>query len=245
MEAKVHARPNGSAFGSGAALPRRRGRLRARPQRSALLGMIALLLLVLFFVTLHAAWQDARARAPYLSLARPVPAGAIIRDEDLLRVDAAVDGTVNIVDAADRGRVLGKRAARSLRAGDLLMRSDWIEGAAAGAGRVVVPVTLSGDRLPGRVQVGDRVRLVKTAGGIGRQDGEPVVLTNDGIVVDLTKVSTLSERTVLSVSVPEAEAQVVTAATAEAPDRSVAAGTAVAAASAEGRVAVVLLGRGE
>lgn len=242
MEAKVEPRSNGSAARSRAVGARRRGRLRAKPQRSALLGAITVLLFVLFFVTLLALWTSARARESYLSLARPVAAGTVIRDEDLVRVDAAVDGHVNLVGAVDRHKVLGKVAARSLRAGDLLMRSDWIDGAGAGAGRVVVPVTLSGDRLPGRLQVGDRVRLVKTAAGVGREGGEPVVLTNDGIVVDLTKVSTLSERTVLSVSVPEAEASAVSAAASE---NHVAVGTAVAAASAEGRVAVVLLGRGE
>lgn len=222
---EAEARRNGKQARRRTGLPGRGGRLKAKRQRSSVFGWLAILFLILFTVSALAAWNAARARQPYLALARPVAAGAVISDGDLVRIDAAVDGKVNLVGDADRRKVVGKVAARSLRAGDPLTPTDWIDGAGPGAGRVVVPVTLSGDRVPGRLDVGDRIRLVRTAAGIGRESGEPVVLTDDGVVFEITSGSRLSERTVVSVSVLEQQAN------------------AVAAASSEGRVAVVLLGR--
>jgi hypothetical protein len=217
---------NGSGGGHRIAAPAR-GRLRARPQRSPVLGWLAVLLFVLSTVLGLAAWTSARARTPYLALRSPVPAGAVIHGADLVRVDAAVDGRANLVGWADRRSVVGRTAARSLRAGDLLSPGDWVDGAGPGAGRVVVPVTLSDDRLPGRLGVGDKVRLVSTpSDSAARSNGATAVLADEAVVFDVSSASRLSDRTVVSVSVPDNEA------------------TAVAAASAEGRVAIILLGRG-
>ncbi len=211
--------------GHHAAFRRRGGRLKAKRQRSSVFGWLALLLFIVSAVSALAVATAARARQSYLALARPVAAGAAISDSDLVRIDAAVDGRANLVRYVDRRKVVGRVAARSLREGDFLTPTDWVDGAGPGAGRVVVPVTLAGERVPGRLEVGDRVRLVRTAAGIGREGGEPVVLTDDGVVFEITTGSRLSERTVISVSVLEPQAN------------------AVAAASAEGRVVIVLLGR--
>lgn len=205
---------------------RQRGRLKANRQRSTMFGWLAILFFILFAVSALAAVHAARARQSYLKLANPVAAGAVIKDSDLVRIDAAVDGRANLVHDDDRRKIVGKVAARSLSAGDFLTPADWVKDAGPGAGRVVVPVTLAGERVPGKLEVGDRVRLVRTASGIGREGGEPVLLTDDGVVFDITTGSRLSDRIVVSVSVLEKQAN------------------AVAGASAEGRVAVVLLGRG-
>jgi hypothetical protein len=189
-----------------------------------LLGWLAALLFVLASVLGLAAWKDARGRQPYLALAKSVAAGTEIDDAALVRVDAAVDGHINLVKAGDRRLVVGKVAARSLQAGSFLSPTDWVDGAGPGGGRVIVPVTLAGDRLPGQLRVGDRVRLIRTGSGIGRSDAEPTVLAQEGIVSGVTTGSRLSDRIVVSVSVLDNEA------------------TALAAASADGRVAVILVG---
>lgn len=226
MQATDHVRHDGAQLRKKpVGLRRRRGRLKANRQRSSVFGWLAVLFFVIFAVTALAVATAARARQSYLVLARPVAAGAVINDSDLVRIDAAVDGKANLVRDADRKKVVGDVATRSLRAGDFLTPTDWVEAPGPGAGRVVVPVTLAGERVPGKLNVGDRVRLVRTAAGIGRDGGEPVVLTDDGVVFDITTGSRLSERTVVSVSVLEQQAN------------------AVAAASAEGRVAIVFLGR--
>ncbi|WP_331773236.1 SAF domain-containing protein (plasmid) [Embleya sp. NBC_00888] len=103
-------------------------------------------------------------RHAVLALARPVPAGQVIADGDLRRVQVAEDGGLGLFRDGDRAQVVGRVALVPLEAGALLQRS-FVGDAQAfpPAGRAVVSVSIKPGGAPAQVREGQRVAVIEAA----------------------------------------------------------------------------------
>ena len=111
-------------------------------------------------------------RKAVLALARPVPAGQVIKATDLKVVHLSVDGGLQLLGPSVQSQVVGKPAAVNLAAGTLLIASDVGTSKGLKAGKAVVGLSLKAGQLPNaQLGAGDRVALVDTGA-----DNGPTVL---------------------------------------------------------------------
>lgn len=194
---------------------------RRRPALLAL-GVVLVVLGILGGVWLVRA---AGERVAVLAVARPVPYGAVLTAGDLTRAEVSVDPAVATVPAGDLDQVLGLVAATNLTPGSLLTRSAVTRLAPPGPGQVLVAIALPAGRLPaGPLRAGDPVLVVDTPPA----GAEPPTLPPATIAA-----------TVVRLAPPDPSGVTVVDVTVNAGD-----GPALAARSATGRIAVVVLSRG-
>lgn len=135
-------------------------RLRVAGMREALVG---LLLVVLSVVAFEAGAQARENRRPVLALTRDVPEGRPLRDEDLVVVRAAVDGSrVRLVAAERRREVIGRSPVAPLPAGTFLADATLGDRVGPAPGEVLLSVPVDPDRLPRTTRIGDRIRIIDT-----------------------------------------------------------------------------------
>jgi flagella basal body P-ring formation protein FlgA len=103
--------------------------------------LLAAALTVLAGTLVAWALSQAAARVDVVSIARPVPAGAVIDAADLSVTAIAFDEQVTgLVPAASRERLVGRTAAIALEPGTLLSVGMWADGSQLGDGeRTVIP----------------------------------------------------------------------------------------------------------
>ncbi|WP_331738735.1 SAF domain-containing protein [Embleya sp. NBC_00896] len=133
-----------------------------RRRRGWLWGGIALVVVAgLVFALLAQRLGD---RHTVLALSRPVPAGQVIADGDLRRVQVAEDGGLGLFRDGDRAQVVGRVALVPLEAGALLQRSFLGETEAfPPAGRAVVSVSIKPGGAPAQLREGQRVAVMEAA----------------------------------------------------------------------------------
>jgi Flp pilus assembly protein CpaB len=166
------------------AVPRSMARLR-RIDLRVVIGLALLLAGVLGTV---AVVQRAGQRVPVLVVAREVPAGQVVGDQDVRVAELALAPGVATLGAGDRGRVVGRVASVPLAAGQVLTPAAIVDaGPALGPGRVAVAPEHAA---AGLLRAGDRVAVVAS----GTPDQPDV---RAGVV--------LSSVPVLSVLVPPAD----------------------------------------
>lgn len=129
--------------------------------------------------------QQTGERSPVLALARDVPMGQQITEQDLVIAQAAADPALAPVAASDLDRVVGLYAATRLHAGSLLTGAMLAEDNRLDAGQRLIGVELRKSRMPLDVlQAGDRVLVVHTnaqadedgdGGGSSRSEVEATV----------------------------------------------------------------------
>ena len=186
----------------------------------ALAGLTAIVMGALLFAGLHVGLDR---RRPVLVVTRPVAAGALITAEDLGEAKASVGSSI-AVSAGRRREVIGKAAATGLAPGSLLAPSQVGGSAALRKGDALVGMSLKSGQFPAVLRPGTRVQVVDT----GRQGGapdqsRPVVLADAAVVTAVGRPEASTSTTAVSLSLPEPE------------------GAAVVAASAAGRVSLVVL----
>jgi hypothetical protein len=133
--------------------PGRSTRVRSRVQVQWLVLAAALTVLAGVLV----AWGLGRAadRIDVVSLARPVPAGAVIGPDDLGVTPVAFDGRVTgLVPAASLDRLVGRVATVDLEAGGLLVAGMWADGSGLGPDETLVGAVLDAGRFPGQLAQG-------------------------------------------------------------------------------------------
>ena len=116
------------------------------------------------------AWALARAaaRVDVVSVARPVPAGAVIDESDLTVTAVAFDGPVTgLVPAASREQLVGRTAAIALEPGTLLTVGMWADGSGLNVGERTVGALLDQGRFPSGTEPGTSALAiaVSAAGG--------------------------------------------------------------------------------
>lgn len=186
------------------------------------------------FVALYASAGD---RHPVLALAREIPAGAAITAGDLVTARVAPDAALVPIPAQDAASVIGRRAVVRLLPGTLLTAGELVVGPMVGASSSSVGLDLKPGEVPVGLAPGDPVLVVET-NGAGAGAGQSVAGgPGQGAVAPTVLVD---RATVLSVTVPSANAgSGDTAITIEVPAPLAA---AVVTAAAAGEVALAGLG---
>lgn len=116
--------------------------------------------------------SSAGERTAVVVTARPLEAGHVVEAADLAVVDAALDGPAAVVPAARRAELVGQRVAGHLPAGSVVGFGHFTAASGLEAGQVVVGALLGPGGLPvPDLRVGDRVRLLATAGDEAAGDG--------------------------------------------------------------------------
>ena len=170
------------------AVPRSTARLR-RIDLRVVLGLALLLAGVLGTVGVI---QRAGQRVPVLVVAREVPAGQVVGDQDVRVAELGLAPGVATLGVGDRGRVVGQVARVPLAAGQVLTPTMIDGGPVLEPGRVAMSVAVTPEHAAaGLVQAGARVAVV--ASGTPEQPD-----VRSGVV--------LSSVPVLSVQVPPPDA---------------------------------------
>ncbi|WP_258723623.1 SAF domain-containing protein [Cellulomonas sp. NS3] len=177
---------------------------------------------------LGAAWLVASAsdRTAVVVLARDVPYGATLTEQDLTVGDVALDPTIESIPAEQLEGLVGQVAGATLVTGSVLAPAQVQPAGPPLAGEVLVPLPLDPARMPaGGLTAGDRLLVVDTPAAQAEPPKDtPVTL----------------EASVARVGAPDLNGVVVVDLVAAAED-----GPALAARAATGRFALVILPTGE
>lgn len=166
--------------------------------------------------------------AEYLAVAKRVEIGTQLTRADLTVVRITVDPALKPMPASSTDRVVGRYAAVALVPGTLLAEGQLSDTAVPGAGKQLVGLSLTNDRLPtDRIRPGAQVMLVITgddAPAVPNQPKDPALsapMSIKATVIDV-RPGTKDGTTLLNVAVVERD------------------GPLVAARAAAGRVVVTL-----
>jgi hypothetical protein len=168
-------------------------------------------------------------RVEVLAVARTVPVGQTIGEEDLRVARVAADPALRPVAVADRARVVGRLAAVELRPGALLTAAEVTDEAVPAAGQQVVGVAVRPGLMPARgVRPGDEVLLVPVPGDQTRAGEDSAAPAGEPVPARVVRAGPADVDGVSTVDVVVSEAL----------------GPRVAAVASTGRVALVLLPAG-
>ncbi|MQS15177.1 hypothetical protein F7Q99_23645 [Streptomyces kaniharaensis] len=162
--------PQGKGGAKGRATPHAPARtLRARRRRPAVLAM-SVALIAAGGLGGAVLYNSTGQRVAVLALARDVPYGQVITDDDLVVARIASDPVLRPVSAQDRAGAIGMRAATDLKRGAMLTKGDLAQTLSVQPGQIVVGVSARRSQLPAsRLQPGMQVVLVYTPDN-GRSD---------------------------------------------------------------------------
>ncbi|MEV0449792.1 SAF domain-containing protein [Streptomyces sp. NPDC050600] len=153
------------------------------------------------------AFQATGERTPVLAVARPVQAGDVIKDSDLIEAQVQLDPALKPVLAAERDKVVGKRAAVALTPGSLLTEGQATSRTLVKPGERLVGIGLKASQMPAtRLSPGDKVLVVATppegqsAAGKEGQAAEPVQIA--ARIVKVGEKQATTGDTVVDVAVP-------------------------------------------
>lgn len=195
------------------------GTLRRNRPRIAL-GLIVSALCILGVVSVVGRNAD---RQQAVALATDLPAGSIIDSDDLIVVDLPADSPLPSLPAIDRASVVGQSTTVSLPKGTLLQPAMLTDEPRVPDDMALVGVVLDPGQYPTDVSIGDTVQLVRTGSPVATE-AEPVSNLGSGEVRQLEEPPTGGKALVASLLVPTASAD------------------AIAAAGADGRIALVVVG---
>ncbi|MFJ7909321.1 SAF domain-containing protein [Kitasatospora sp. NPDC096204] len=172
----------GRGKGRGRAVPHAPGRtMRARRRRPAVLAM-AVALIAAGGLGGAVLYNSTGQRVAVLALARDVPWGQVITEDDLVVARIAGDPALHPVSAQDRAKAVGMRAATDLKRGAMLTGSDLAQGLSLQPGQIVVGVSAKRSQLPAsRLQPGVQLVVVFTPDN-GRADSLPATVITVGRV---------------------------------------------------------------
>ncbi|MEV7771252.1 SAF domain-containing protein [Kitasatospora sp. NPDC086791] len=172
----------GPGKGRGRAVPHAPGRtMRARRRRPAVLAM-AVALIAAGGLGGAVLYNSTGQRVAVLALARDVPWGQVITEDDLVVARIAGDPALHPVSALDRTKAIGMRAATDLKRGAMLTSGDLAQGLTVQPGQIVVGVSAKRSQLPAsRLLPGVQLVVVYTPDN-GRADSLPATVITVGRV---------------------------------------------------------------
>ncbi|MFJ8621705.1 SAF domain-containing protein [Kitasatospora sp. NPDC093550] len=172
----------GRGRGRGRAVPHAPGRtMGARRRRPAVLAM-AVALIAAGGLGGAVLYNSTGQRVAVLALARDVPWGQVITEDDLVVARIAGDPALHPVSAQDRAKAVGMRAATDLKRGAMLTGGDLAQGLTVQPGQIVVGVSAKRSQLPAsRLQPGVQLVVVYTPDN-GRADSLPATVITVGRV---------------------------------------------------------------
>jgi hypothetical protein len=101
-------------------------------------------------------------RTSVIAVARPVPAGQVIKATDLKVVHIAADGGLRAMPVSKASAVVGKTAAVDLAPNTLLASEDVGVGSGLSNGKAVLGLALKAGQLPADLGAGDKVNVIDT-----------------------------------------------------------------------------------
>ncbi|MGA5873979.1 SAF domain-containing protein [Streptomyces cinereoruber] len=178
------------------------------------------------------AFQATGERTPVLAVAKGVEAGDVIKDSDLVEAQVQLDPALKPVPAAERAKVVGKRASVALTPGALLTQGHVTTRTLVKPGERLVGIGLKTSQMPAsRLSPGDKILVVSTpadgqsAAGKDGEGADPQTIA--ARVVRVGEKSQTTGEQVVDVAVPSQF------------------GPTLAAQAATGNVALVVDGPGE
>lgn len=179
--------------------PPRNGAVPATRQRRRLpLTAVAVVVAVVAAAVFAGLLSSTNDRSKVLAVARPVAVGERIEAGDLAVAEVSASDALRPLPAAERARVVGRRAAVGLVPGALLTADAVAAGPVLDPGQATVGLSLKPGRFPPGIAKGQRVLLVVAAAG----RNEPPT-THAGTVVAVGDGAVEGDR-VLGVVVAEA-----------------------------------------
>ncbi|MFE4395850.1 MULTISPECIES: SAF domain-containing protein [Streptomycetaceae] len=174
--------PEQGGPGKGRGLPHAPGRtMRARRRRPAVLAM-AVALIAAGGLGGAVLYNSTGQRVAVLALARDVPWGQVITEDDLVVARIAGDPALHPLAAQDRTKAVGMRAATDLKRGAMLTGADLAQGLSVQPGQIVVGVSAKRSQLPAsRLQPGVQLVVVFIPDN-GRADSLPATVITVGRV---------------------------------------------------------------
>jgi hypothetical protein len=138
---------------------------RPMPVRRRRPALLALAIALVVLTAAANAWLFATSdsKVEVLAVARPVPFGQVIADEDLTVARITADPAVETISASDRGSVVGKRAAVALLPRTMLTRAAVTDETVPAVGQQLVPIAVKPSQLPATpLSAQDRILIVST-----------------------------------------------------------------------------------
>lgn len=195
----------------------------ARSPRTRSTARIAIGVLVVALSALGAAvlFSSAADRVTVIGVARDVPIGRKITEEDLREVSIAGGSGLQSIPADDAATVIGRTASVQLIGGSLLNPGQLADGPSLPEGTVIVGAVLKGGQYPVGLSIGDTVDVVETTSPDASGVGEPVV-RGRATVTNIAEPDDGQSQLLVSLAVPSDAA------------------TAVSSAGAAGRISLVV-----
>ncbi|MER7751705.1 SAF domain-containing protein [Kitasatospora sp. NPDC097643] len=175
--------------GEGGAAPHTPGRnLRARRRRPAVLAM-AVALIAAGGLGGAVLYNSTGQRVAVLALARDVPWGQVITEDDLVVARIATDPALRPVSAKDRAGAVGMRAATDLKRGAMLTRTDLAQTLTVQPGQIMVGVSAKRTQLPAtRLAPGLQIVVVYTPDNAKAESMAATVITVGRVDTDGSQV---------------------------------------------------------
>jgi hypothetical protein len=173
-------------------------------RRQPTLIVLGLALMLVAAAVAGALYLRVGNRVAVLAMARTVPVGQQITDQDLTEVRIAADAGVQTVPAAERRAVVGQVAATTIPEGALLSRAQLAAQPVPGPGLAKVGVVLRPGQAPAEgLAPGDRVMVVAARASDQGDTGGPTpgtVLVREARVFE-QRASDASENVVVTLIV--------------------------------------------
>lgn len=151
------------------------------------------------------AWQSSSDAQDVLAVRETIERGQTIERDDLMTVKITVDPALRPLLASEVDSVVGQRAALDIAAGGVVTAEQLTDAAIPPKGESVVGISLSSAMLPvNQVRVGDKVRVVATAG----EQGEVTTSIPEAIEAIVVRVTAdeMTGNSLVNVSVPHENA---------------------------------------
>ena len=164
----------------------------AARQTRPMLGVVAVLLILVGGATGAYLYLQAGSRTAVIAVARLVPPGHRITQDDLRGVRVSPDAGLAVIPTSQAGRVVGKVAATTLLPGTLVSPQALAPTVTPSAGEAIVGLDLAGAQLPlpaDQLAPGAQVQLVRTPPREGSEPAPgPDVQDSDTVLVERASV---------------------------------------------------------
>jgi Flp pilus assembly protein CpaB len=132
-------------------------------------------------------WGSTRQTVPVLVAARELPAGHVIKADDLAISQVRLDGRLSSLAApdAERRRVVGRTTGTPIHTGEMVIWPDLATGPLIGPTEAAVTVPVKPEAVYGGLRPGDAVAVIATRGK-GQVDSQTGTLLQRAIVYDIS-----------------------------------------------------------
>lgn len=132
-------------------------------------------------------WSSTTDSVPVLIASRDIPAGHVVRAEDLAVARVRLEGRLSslAVREAERDRITGRAAGTAIHAGEMVVWPDLASGPVIGPSEAAVTVPVEADAVYPGLRPGDAVAVLATSDK-GKPESRTVTLLERAVVYDVS-----------------------------------------------------------